>query len=53
MLVISYRADGIPSIADLEEMMRQVKRRVQVRTLDGYQYVLSTHRTTEVLIIGE
>ena len=53
ILVISYRADGIPSITDLEGMVRQVKRRVRVHTLDGYQYVLSTHRTAEVLIIGE
>ena len=53
ILVISYRADGIPSIADLEGMVRQVKRYVRVHTLDGYQYVLSTRRTAEVLIIGE
>lgn len=53
VLVISYRADGIPSIADLEKMVRQVKRRVRVRTLDSYQYVLSTRQTAEVLIIGE
>jgi len=53
ILVISYRADGIPSIADLEDMMRQVKQRVSVHTLDGYQYVLSTRQTAEVLIIGE
>ena len=53
ILVISYRADGIPSVADLENMMRRVRRRVWVRTLDGYQYVLSTRQTAEVLIIGE
>jgi len=53
ILVVSYRADGIPSIGDLEEMMRQVKRHVRVHTLDGYQYVLSTRRTAEVLIVGE
>ena len=53
ILVISYRADGIPSIDDLEDMVRQVKRRVRVHTLDGYQYVLSTRRTAEVLIVGE
>jgi len=53
ILVISYRADGIPSIADLEDMVRQVKQRVRVHRLDGYQYVLSTRQTAEVLIIGE
>ncbi len=53
ILVISYRADGVPSIADLEGMVRQAKQRVQVYTPDGYQYVLSTRQTTEVLIVGE
>ncbi len=53
ILVISYRADGIPSVADLEGMARQVKRHVRVHRLDGYQYVLSTRQTAEVLIIGE
>jgi adenine-specific DNA methylase len=53
ILVISYRADGIPSIAELEGMVRQVKPRVRVHTLDGYQYVLSTRQTAEVLIVGE
>ena len=52
-LVISYRADGIPSIADLEGMVREVKQRVRVHRLDGYQYVLSTRQTAEVLIVGE
>jgi len=53
IIVISYRADGVPSITDLEAMMRQMKRRVQVHALDGYQYVLSTRQTAEVLIVGE
>jgi len=53
ILVISYRADGIPSIAGLEDMVRQVKRHIQIHTLDGYQYVLSTRQTAEVLIVGE
>jgi adenine-specific DNA-methyltransferase len=53
ILVVSYRADGIPSITDLEDMVRQVKRSVRVYTLDSYQYVLSTRQTAEVLIIGE
>lgn len=53
ILVISYRADGIPSIADLEGMVRQVKQHVRAHTLDNYQYVLSTRQTAEVLIIGE
>jgi len=50
--VILYRAGGIPSIPDLESMVRRVKQYAQVHTLDGYQYVLSTRQTAEVLIVG-
>ena len=53
ILVVSYRGDGIPSIAELEGMVRRVKQHVSVHRLDGYQYVLSTRQTAEVLIIGE
>ncbi len=52
ILVVSYRADGIPSVVDLERMMRTIKKRVDVYVED-YQYVLSTRRTAEVLIVGE
>jgi adenine-specific DNA-methyltransferase len=53
ILVVSYRADGIPAVPDLVRMMRRVKKRVDVYTLEGHQYVLSTRRTAEVLIVGE
>jgi len=53
-LVVSYRSDGIPSLQELVEIMRQFKQDVSVFEMDGnYKYVLSTnHKSTEVLIIG-
>jgi len=53
LIVVSYRGDGIPSIEELAQMMRQVKRSVRIHTMDDYQYVLSKRRTAEVLIVGE
>jgi len=54
ILVVSYRSDGIPSIEELGEMVREVKPKVQIYTLNGnYTYVLSTNRgSTETLIVG-
>ncbi len=52
ILVVSYRADGIPAIPELERLLRGVKKRVDVYTAE-HQYVLSTRRTAEVLLIGE
>lgn len=53
ILVVSYRSDGIPDVDQLASDMRQFKRRVTVARLQGYQYVLSPRKVTEVLIIGE
>lgn len=53
ILVVSYRSDGIPSIDELVQMLREVKR--QVRVIDGplHQYALSTNsKSSEVLLIG-
>lgn len=53
ILVVSYRSDGVPSIVELAEMLRAVKRRVRVLDLGRNQYALSTARdTSEVLLIG-
>ena len=52
ILVVSYRADGIPSIPELETLLRRVKQRVDIYTAE-HQYVLSTRQTAEVLLIGE
>ena len=53
ILVISYRSDGIPSIEELEGMLRRHKRCVRVVHYHAYQYALSTNkRSREVLLIG-
>ena len=54
ILLVSYRSDGIPSVDELVQMLREVKR--QVRVIDGrlHQYALSTNsRSREVLLIGQ
>ena len=52
-LVVSYRSDGIPSIEELVQMLREVKSSVRVVEGDRYQYALSNQRNSrEVLLIG-
>ena len=53
-LAISYRSDGIPSIDDLQTMLRRQNRRLRVRRHDRYRYALSKNkRSAEILIIVE
>jgi adenine-specific DNA methylase len=53
-LVVSYRSDGIPGIAELAAMLRRFKKRVDVHELTGRSYALSTNRTTrEVVLVGQ
>lgn len=52
ILVVSYRADGIPARADLLNLLRAVK--PHVRVVDQPQrYVLSTRASRELLLIAE
>ncbi|MDZ4766986.1 MAG: DNA adenine methylase [Chloroflexota bacterium] len=51
IIVLSYRADGIPSVETLIALLKRHKRAVRVFT-QAQQYVLSTRRTQEVLLIG-
>lgn len=53
-LAISYRSDGIPSIDELQTMLRRRNRRMGVYTHNRYRYALSKNkRSAEVLIIAE
>lgn len=53
ILVVSYRADGTPTIAELENLLREVKGSVETRLGNSYQYALSTNRRSkEVLLVG-
>ena len=52
ILVVSYRADGIPSIEDLVTLLRKYKSNVQEIKRTNYKYVLSTNHSAEVLLFG-
>lgn len=52
ILVVSYRDDGTPSIAELVNMLKKHKKSVEVKMLD-YKYVLSNANSKEVLIIAK
>ena len=51
VLVVSYRSDGTPTIAELAAMLRSVKRCVRVESSAKYQYALSTKRSTEEMLL--
>jgi len=52
ILVISYRADGIPSIGQLKALLGKYKLNVEESRRKNYKYVLSTNNSEEVLLIG-
>jgi len=51
-LVISYRSDGIPSIDKIVSFLEASNKSVTIYESHVMQYVLSTKKSTEVLIIG-
>jgi adenine-specific DNA-methyltransferase len=51
-LVISYRADGIPSLLELEDLLKKYKQEITEIKRKNYKYVLSTNHSEEVLLIG-
>ncbi len=53
ILVVSYREDGIPSLEEIENLMKKYKKTiVEVKSID-YKYALSNKKTSEILIIGK
>lgn len=52
ILVISYRSDGIPTIGELETILKRYKNRIIEVKRKNYQYVLSKRQSEEVLLIG-
>jgi adenine-specific DNA methylase len=52
ILVVSYRADGIPSIEELAALLKNYRRNVVELRRRDYKYVLSTNNSEEVLLIG-
>jgi len=52
ILVVSYRSDGIPSIDELEELLKKYKKTINIFVRKNYKYVLSNGHTDEVLFIA-
>lgn len=53
LLVVSYRSDGIPSISEIETMLKRCKRRVWTLDTGRYTYALSRNRSSsEMLLFG-
>ncbi len=52
VLVVSYRSDGKPSIAELSSMLKRYKSKIEIHRLP-YKYALSKNNAEEVLIIAE
>ena len=53
VIVVSYRSDGIPSVANLTHILECYKTTVRVEHFGQYQYALSTNnKSSEVLLIG-
>ena len=52
ILVVSYREDGTPSITELVEMLKELKKEVDIKEAD-YKYVLSNGNKKEVLLIAQ
>ena len=53
ILVVSYRADGIPSIDELVGLLKKYKPHVDKIKRRNYKYVLSTNHSEEVLLIAK
>ena len=52
VLVISYRSDGIPGIDAIADLLAAHHKSVTVHESASMKYVLSTKKTSEVLIVG-
>jgi len=50
ILALSYRSDGVPSPAVIEQDLRAVRGEVRVHDAGEYQYVLSTNRRSRELL---
>lgn len=53
ILVVSYRSDGIPSIEELEDLIKKYKPNIEEIKRKNYKYVLSNNHCEEVLLIGK
>ncbi len=53
IIVVSYRADGIPTIKEIIDILKKYKTNVTEIGRKSYKYVLSSNHSEEVLLIGQ
>lgn len=54
IMVVSYRSDGVPTEAELVNLLRRYKSSVRVERYGQYKYALSTNsESQEILLIGQ
>lgn len=51
-LAISYRSNGIPTIDELVDMLKKLRKRISIYQSNDIKYVLSTKQSNEVLIVA-
>lgn len=53
IIIVSYRSDGIPTVSELAQLLRQFKDEVRTERRGRYRYALSTNGASEeILLIG-
>jgi len=52
ILVVSYRSDGIPSVEEMENLLKKYKKNIVELKRKEYKYVLSNNHSEEILLIG-
>jgi len=53
ILVVSYRADGTPTLEELVDLLKIYKKNIREIERKNYKYVLSTNHSEEALLIGQ
>jgi len=52
ILVVSYRSDGIPTVEELEKLLKKYKKNIIELKRREYKYALSNSRSEEIIFIG-
>lgn len=52
ILVVSYRSDGIPTVEELEKLLKKYKKNIVELKRREYKYVLSNSHSEEIIFIG-
>jgi len=52
ILAVSYRSDGIPTVMELQHLLKKYKKKIVELKRKEYKYVLSNNHSEEILLIG-